>query len=501
MVRNIVLTWLMIQSQFGLFHQGLLLQNLLMPLCALGLYEGLARYVPYHEAAGTLRRFVRQSWTVIVGLAVVIPGVLLLWSAPVGRVLFQAASWTAAQQHGDQYDTAALTRAMLLVVFTLVLYQSLIGTLKGLRMFRAVGLIELFTGGLFTVLAVIVTVCAFDDAASVMVTYAIANGCSIVIFAPGLWSAVQRRDRHDQAGAAGASDAPAADLAAPIIDPGAIGSPDRVVSMPAIVRFSAWAAGIAILGQALLSYPTWHLLKTTDAATVGAFHIVRLVAQLVQIAAVLLTAILAANVTRRWEARAKTEAVAELETLTRATLLALLAGACVLHVASPLVLRLVPGSFSEGMPAFGPVLLMYYLIGASTVLTIRFNLIEQPRWIFLAWLIGTAGAVSASFLLLGAPDHVRVQAGGHALVIAGWAGGLGAVTALLVLLGLLFAARLQPDAWSMLFCGLAFAMGLGRIGSVATLVVLVLLLAWKRGPLSAADREVLKPLLIRRLAR
>ena len=78
LVRGIALAWLIPQAQFGLFGVALLIVNVLLPLCSAGLYEGIGRYVPLHESAGTLRAFVIRSSLVVVVVALVATAVLAL---------------------------------------------------------------------------------------------------------------------------------------------------------------------------------------------------------------------------------------------------------------------------------------------------------------------------------------------------------------------------------------------------------------------------------------
>ncbi|MCH6588037.1 MAG: hypothetical protein IH805_06960, partial [Proteobacteria bacterium] len=83
----------------------LLVVNVLTPLCSFGLCEAVARYVPKHEAAGTLRAFVRQSlkMLLVAAAAGVVPVVLLagplgeffygwMFADPAGRADFSAGS-------------------------------------------------------------------------------------------------------------------------------------------------------------------------------------------------------------------------------------------------------------------------------------------------------------------------------------------------------------------------------------------------------------------------
>ena len=139
LARGIALAWLIPQAEFGLFGIALLIINVLLPVCSAGLYEGVTRYAPYHESAGTLRRFIIRSGVIVAGIAVVSTAVLALFTGPVSWALFSTAASTQADLAESLGDVSlhSLTRASLACVVSLAAYQVFLGLLKGLRMFTA----------------------------------------------------------------------------------------------------------------------------------------------------------------------------------------------------------------------------------------------------------------------------------------------------------------------------------------------------------------------------
>ena len=139
------MAWLIPQTQFGLFGVALLVVNVLLPLCGAGLYEGVARYTPRHEAGGTLGRFIIRSG--LLSMTATLAAAALLWALAgvVGPVLFSAAGLASAHGSASSAGGAntALMRAALVCVVALTAYHTLLGFLRGLQMFRALAAAEL----------------------------------------------------------------------------------------------------------------------------------------------------------------------------------------------------------------------------------------------------------------------------------------------------------------------------------------------------------------------
>jgi O-antigen/teichoic acid export membrane protein len=426
LLRGVLLVWLMTTAQFGLLGVSLLVTNLLLPLCSLGLYEGVARYTPQYEAAGRLRRFAAKGTALIGLMGLITTAALLLAAESVGAALFSTAPLEGDGAATSPAEAAALARAALLCVFTLVLYHSVLGLLKGLRMFRALSAAELLAAVLFTVLALGLAGAGWGTARVLMLVYAASNVLTILVFAPGLCRRLVRAE---------------AEAPRPPVEPG-IGHDNERPVWSTLLKYSVWVGGTTMLWHALAYYPTWHLLKVTDEATVGTLHAVRMITQFVQIAAVMLAQVVAAAVNRTWEHEGRESAVAQLDRLTKLSLLALLGGAILLVIARPVMMRLLPGKVAAGVAAYQPLLLFFFVVGAILLITIRLNLLEKPRLVFFAWLMGCAASLTTCFAFLGPPSELFANGSEQALRVAAWAGVCGVVTALLVLLVLVHRHRI-----------------------------------------------------------
>lgn len=427
--RGIALAWFIPQAEFGRFGVALLIANLLLPICTAGLYEGVARYTPYHEAIGKLRRFVFTSAGLLLVIALPAGAMLALCAEPIGAVFFSG-STLAGAANGDG-AAGRLMRATLACVVALAGYQTLLGYLRGLRMFRAISAAEVLTAALFTALALLVAGAGFASAQALILSYAVSCVVVTLLFVPGFTRA-------------------ALGFAAPPRT-----APRRPRS--GLVIYSAWAAAAAVLWHALSYYPMWYLLKVSGEATVGTFHGMRLVTQLTQLAAAMLTAVVSANLTRLWERNGPEATRVRLAALTKATLLLLLVIATSLTLLRPVMVAIFPAAFAVGKAAYDPLVLFFLLVGAVGLIAVRLNLAEKPRLVCLAWLIGALVNVVASFALLGTAAGTE----GDALAAAAWAGVIGAATALFVCAVLAARERLRLDGSTvvLLVAGVSVTLG------------------------------------------
>ncbi|HNQ23792.1 MAG TPA: hypothetical protein PKK06_11920 [Phycisphaerae bacterium] len=525
LARGVVLAWLISKEQYGLFGLALLVVNVLLPVCTGGLYEGVARFAPLHEARGTLK-----SFTVRVGVRLTLLTVgigLLLWLAAgaLGPVLFSAAgqaSGTASplslpsppRGRGVSPETVGLLRAVLICVITLAPYQTLLGMLKGLRMFRAVSVVELLATILFTALALGLPLLGWRDAQTLVWSYTASNVVAVVVFVPGLLrrlpllrvraaAPLPSREGLGEGGVAGASPLTlpsplrgegAKDAASRLTPPSPLrgnraeGAPgDQGLARPGqlggrLMTYSLWLAATALLWNALSYYPVWHLLRATDAAVVGTFHAIRTMTQLIQIGAVVLSTVAAAHVTATWEQRGRPASLERLDLLTGVSLVALLAGAAALSVARPVLMHVLPRSFALGAAAYDPLLLFFVIVGVLGLLAIRFNLVQKPHWTCAAWLIGMVVSVGAAHVLLGPPgggaapaDGGRVVDAADALGRAAWASVAGVAAAAGGLVVLLLCLRLALPVRTLGLVAATLAVGWGWVPACVALLAVVML--------------------------
>ncbi|MCH8253318.1 MAG: hypothetical protein IID36_12795 [Planctomycetes bacterium] len=482
--RGVALAWLISQAQFGLFGVALLTLNVLLPLCSIGLHEGIARYAAFHEAGGTLKRFALRVCLLLAGVTAATATALWVFSEPLGGVLFSSTQTSLTGANGDSGAAGqmGLARAVACCTAALAAYHAMLGFLRGLRMFRAHAGAEVFSASLFTALAIGGAYLGFDTAESLVWSYAVSSLVTVLILLGPLIARVTAATattspnhstptpREDDA------QSPTAKRpAAPAQPPGADLSRDRT-STSRLITFSLWSAATAITWHATSYFPMWYLLKVSDAAAVGTFHAVRMLTQFVQVGAVMMTMVIAGHATRDWEHRGREFALPRLALMTKLALVAILATATALSLLRPILLRLFPAGFAAGSAAYDPLLLFFLLSGAVGLIAVRLNLVEKPRLVFVAWLVGMSVNVATVFAMLGSPTSSGIAAT-EAIVAAAWAGccGLGAATATVLVLARRSGVGLDLGAVILLMASLAVA--LGRPFAVAAMILVVVVCA------------------------
>ncbi|MCH7597194.1 MAG: oligosaccharide flippase family protein, partial [Planctomycetes bacterium] len=452
--RGVALAWLLTPSQFGLLGVALLLANVFTPICAAGLYEGIARYAPKHEVAGALRAFVTRAGLVVVVVAVSVGGALiLLGSAQLGPIFFVAEQVTSGEGPAvpnsavGASSSVTLTQLVLVCAIALAVYQSMLGLFQGLRMFRVRAVAELLAAILFTLIAVTLAWQRSATASTVMFSYAAASVVAVLALAPGLVSRAFSMAGQDSPLAAG--------------------------SVKALMKYSGWMAGTALVWHALCYYPMWYLLKVSGPEAVAPFHAARMVAQLLQVGAAVLIAVVTATVTRTWEQRGRDEAADELNVLTKAALVVFLVGGTLLLLAKPLVLGMFPEALAVGNSAYAPLLLFFLLAGVLSVLSIRLTLVEKPGLVLVAWLAGAFVNVVVSYALIQSNDDASSPT--SVIGLAAWSSVAGIAMAVAVCLLLIHLQGLGVCGRCWVLMAAALAVGFGWPFALPVAIVIVAL--------------------------
>jgi O-antigen/teichoic acid export membrane protein len=433
LTRALVLARVMATEQWGLLQIALLVVNLLNPLCSLGLNDSLQRYVPMHETRGTLRRFLGLALPSILAIGAVLCGVVLLFARPRGVLLFTALNTGIAPAEAGA--NAALTRMAAIAAFGLIAFFFIFATLKGLRMYRAAGLIELVHNLIFTTLAIVLCLRGPGLAAPVVGCYAVALfGMSLLVAWP-LRRAVRRIEP-----------------AMPVDSDPAGFSPRAVVLQ--MLHFSLWSALAAVTWQVLLGYPMWYLNKAAGSKVEAVFAGVQTIAQGVVLVASSIVVVVETAVTKTWESQGPAQADRNLLLAYKATTLLLLAGGVTATALAPQILRLFPGQYAAGAPIFRLLILFFLLAGHLLFMGVHFHLIERTRHVFVPWLLGVLGHVvfSAALLRPGMPPAEAQSA-------AAWAGIAGMSLALAAALILVVVERRPMDRglWVLIAAGFALA--------------------------------------------
>jgi O-antigen/teichoic acid export membrane protein len=449
LVRGVALAWLMTESQYGLLQVALFAVNILHPLLGVGLYETMCRYVPQYETRHALRVFLARAvpMGLLIGLA--LSGLAWLAAAPLAQFLL--GKMPDAPGRPIEADLVALGRLAVGAAFCLILYFLILGILRGLRMFRAISVIETVYQVGFTVAAVVVAVYGFKSTRAMLICYAVSVLTVALVSIPWLIRAV----------------AAASDQRQPLPE---IGEGRSLLEQ--MLRFGVWAALAAVVWQTLQYYPMWYLHKVCpqQGEATAVFAGVRMLAQAVLVVSAAIVAVVQTWVTKTWEAEGPERADRRLLLAFKATSLLLLAMSAVLAVSARLLVKIYPASYGVGAVIIPPSLLNYMIFQHLLFLAIHFSLIERTRHVFLPWCLGLMCSVVSSKWLV--QPNLATES---ALSAAAWAGVLGITPALVVCVILLKAEKRPFDFGTWLLLAVTYALGL-PIAFMLPIVAAVLLL-------------------------
>lgn len=468
--RSVLLTWLLVdQAQFGLFALALVVINLLNPLCSLGLNEAVTRYTPMYETRQMLRSFLARVIPLVWVVAFITSALLMAYSKVIGPLLFQSTSPDASAALVAWGRSVALMQHVTWAVFSLIVYFLALSILKGLRMYRALSLIELTHGVVFAALAILSVKLGYGTAMSLTACYMMSLWVALGCF--GLPAALHL-----------------------MLEPGQDEPLQGDPLLRRLLTFSLWAAFAAIMWQGLQNYPLWYLNRIHGGEAAAMFGAMRALAQYVLTAAATISTVVLTAVTKHWEADGRETADRVLTLSFKATSLLLLSGCVILAVLRDQVVLMFDPRYHPGAEAI-PILLMAFLTaGNLTFLAIHFNLIEKMRFLFWPWATGLAcNALVGVWLIRGMARRGTTAAdpssseGGFGLLTcrltsevgsAAWTGAIGMLAALGVCVVLLRAARRPVDrgCWILLAAALVLAL---RWYISVPIVVLLWLLAWR----------------------
>lgn len=448
--RIILLSWTMLQHQFGMLSMILLVVNVLTPLCSFGLCEAVARYVPQHEARGTLGAFARHSFFLLLAIAAVGVAPVVIFARPLGEFFFAWIFADSSMRAEFGAGAGQLARVSAVVIALLIVYFYLLSVLKALRMFKALSLMEIMHGSLFLVLSLSAIAAGRLSAVTLTVLYGVSLTAPILCFGWG----VRRTLMHW------------ASQQAPI---------DAGGTSRTLLRYAAWAAMAGGVWQTLVYYPQWYLGKVQGSEAVAIFGAMRQIGQFILIGAVAVVAVVAANVTKTWETRGRDAADRQWSLAIRGCGIGLFLGCAVIALGKHWIIALFRDDYADGA-AILPLQALFFLLAAYLAfLSIHFQLIEKTRHLFLPWAIGVAANVVAALRLTG-PGLVETQStaiwqglapwtsriftidfsGPRGLSSASWCGVLAVAAALLTCIVLLRAEKRRLDRGTLLVIAAAF---------------------------------------------
>lgn len=419
LIRGVILAWVLSVTEFGLFQIALLASNVLIPLCSLGWYEGLTRYIPQYESRGSLRRFLWTAVLLAMAGSSVLLGIGWLLRGQLSQIIF------ASQDMSP--DAAArwpgLAGYVLAAVWVAIAYLLLVGTLRGLRMFMAVSALELASNLLLTILAVWCAWAVSAQAEAMLVCYCISYAaCALPL------ALLLRHELRHRCFVSAEADS---------------GSWEQEASTGVIARqmwsFSVWMSLGAIVWQTLQYAPVWYLHRFTGPEVVAVLVGVRLLAQAFHIIGVAIATVVQPAATKLWEEGQQPAAESLLQLAVKLTCLLLFASAAVFVLTAPWILRMFPDHYAQGLPIMALMVATGAVAGELFVFMIHFALRERTHWQLLVWLAGLVSTAALAWWTMHPDEAAAALLYDTARAAAG-----GSVCALLLAWLLI---RMEGDRW------------------------------------------------------
>src|ERR1043166_5569743 len=374
-VRVLLLTWWILPQQFGLLNMILLAINVLTPLCSLGLNEAITRYVPQQETRGSLRIFAWHSFVLLVFVTGVSVGLMCCFSRFLGDLFYSQIYVDPVLRERFGRDAASLAKVTAGVTGFVILYFYLLAMFKGLRMFKAVAIIELAHAILFLIACGMAVSAQHRAASTITIMYGLSLAIPVGFFG---WLFCRSLSRWQcQAGKT------------------------QETWASKLFRFSVWTTLAGIMWQVLVYYPSWYLTKTHGHFAVAIFSAPRQIGQLILIGAVAVVTVVMTTVTKTWETSGREAAHRQLSLAFRGTCFGLLVICGILALGRNWIMKMFRPDYMAGADVL-PLPLFFFLIGSYlSFLPIHFHLIENTRHLLWPWAVGVTANVLFAFWLAG----------------------------------------------------------------------------------------------------
>ena len=387
MARMLAFAWLILKTEYGLSRLALLLINLLSAVVRLGVPVGLERYTPSYEKAGQLAQFARRGIWLATGVTAALTLLVAAFS-PWLYYPFFASDELAVQGASPAY-LFRITLACLGVTLVLSIYFGVLGILRGLRMYRALSVMEVVHGVTFLLFGVGGLLVGGDlqwgagqlaplPGAALVLT--VAYGASLLVTTVWIHLALVwhlRRWRSQQQ---------------PMTQ-----SP--VGLMRQLLRFGGYMSVVNVLWTLFSMFGLWFVNKRR-ADEAGLFALAGDLMQVVPWLAISVWPVAQNSAAHLWEQGRKSEAAHQLGQVFRLSGWPLWLLCAALVLCRSAIQHLVPSTRYAGLADLIPWLLAMHLWFAHLSLPVAHAyLLERSRLMLTAAIIGLAGYIGAAWFL------------------------------------------------------------------------------------------------------
>jgi len=452
--RMVLFTWLLGQTQFGIFSVGLAFANMGASVVLLGAPSALERYIPLYQNTHKLKAFL---WRVIpLCLAISILGTVLLALnvSPVSSVVFSLTKSDSASRETLQ-QFSQLTVACIAAIFAAACFTTIVSCLKGLRFFRAVAALELGQAVFFTGLAVVLLLGFVRQPVVVIAAQALSMAVMVGVFGVLLLISLRAAPSQDES----------------------------LASTNYLSRFAAfafWGLPGTITWLLLLAFPLWYLNRKVGPGAAGIYSAYFTLVNSVFVLSVPFWSVMNIHVVCQWVQAQYDQARSTVEVGFRALSLVLLTICLVFTLAAPLLRYIFPVDFAAGAQYVRLLCLPALLAANFGLVHLLAQVLERPALRVLALALGTVVLLISGCFLIPA----------YGITGAALSGALGLAVASILGLAMLASRRcyLSAASWIVLACP-ALLLISNHYLLIGSFIVLILLVVFSSLFFSVEDKR------------
>ncbi len=369
--RGIIFARVLGTEQYGIYTLSFFLIPIVVIVASLGIPSAFGRFIPRYEQAGTVRHFLRKTYTLTIALAIAAAAAIALAPGFFSNLLY-----------GDPSHTKVITLAAFSIPLMLV-FRNVASTYLGLRLFRASSVLEFLQVAVYAALGTAL-VLLFRSATSALFAYSVSFVLGLVLFVPVLASLVAKKEPFFRA-------------------------LDEQNFYRQMLRFSIWFMLTPILAQVFHYVDRLSIQRLMTSSDQGIYSATVAIAQMISAVGLAVNNVIYPHLSATWEMNRREEALRHLDLAIRVTALVLLVLGLIVVLLGDYIIGLLLGdAYAEGARVL-PYLVVFYLLTISVWLFGVFpSLIEKTYVATIGLVIALPVNVALNLALI--PGHGIVGA-------------------------------------------------------------------------------------------
>jgi polysaccharide transporter, PST family len=363
LVRGVIFARMLGPAEYGTYTLAFIIIPLITPLARLGLPSCYERYIPQYEKKGELKDFLQRNYLLTIGTAFVITILLFPFSKNISLLLYSTA------EHKN------IIVLCLMSIIPIVLYENILASFNGLRIFKMSSLLKINQIFIFSVIGILLVI-LYPKALSVVAASLLSYVLVSIVFVIMIWKYVLNAE-----------------------------SPSLKVQenkfIKKMFKYSIWFI-ITPLFSSLFNYTDRLVLNHfLGLQEVGVYSAAVNISQLVFMFGMITGNVLMPNLSSMWEKGEKDRVMFILNLAIKFTILLILSYSVAFVLFKKEIISILYGSkYIEAIPLI-PFLLLFWLNSSLVwLIGVYPNLIEKPYIPLFAAVPGFILNVSLNYLLI-----------------------------------------------------------------------------------------------------